>query len=93
MFLLLSHRQEEEVRLEVSAVAAALVGYLVSLGLFALINWNFWSWSNDIYVLCEMGHVCANLMMWVILNINIYAYIVIQSNKRETVQVVLLLFL
>lgn len=78
-------------RLEVSAVAAALVGYLVSLGLFALINWNFWSWSNDIVgVLCEMGHVCANLMMWVILNINISAYIVIE---RETVQVVLLLFL
>lgn len=45
-------------RLEVSAVAAALVGYLVSLGLFALMNWNFWSWSNDIFgVLCEKGHV------------------------------------
>lgn len=81
-------------RLEVSAVAAALVGYLLSLGLFALINWNFWSWSNDIFgALCEIGHICANLMMWAAVNINVYACIVRLSNKRERVQVVPLLFL
>lgn len=54
--------------LEVSAVAAALVGHQASLGLFALINLTF----GD---LCKMCHdVCANVIIWGILIFYIYKY-------------------